>query len=165
MKPLRPPIPAVPWITEDGFFDPAHFPIDSVLKQAIGGDRHRFQSAVTLLNSMWNHDRKEAGVFLIGLLMTCDDDWEKRSEIVHALRDVQTEPCAKLLFGELKRVKSTNATRRYLKIVIDNLAGMPPSLVMSGFEELAGDNSFTHRMRSIFRAVLDHLEYRQRQGF
>ncbi len=155
----------IPGITKAGFLDPARLPIDSVLKQAISDDRQAWQTGVNLLWSMWNHERREAGVFLIGLLVTCGDDWEKREAIAHALFNVQTEACVRVLFGELKQVKSTNTTRRYLKEVIDVLACMPPRLVLSGFQELAEDRSFTSRMRHIFRGVLDDLAYRQRQGY
>ena len=64
----------VPWITEEGFFDPSQLPIDSVLKQALSDDRKKFYSAITLLRSMHNYGRNEAGIFLIGLLMTSADD-------------------------------------------------------------------------------------------
>jgi len=147
----------IPWLTEDGYFDAAQFPIDSVLKHAMSRDPREFQTGLGMLDSMCHLGRREAGVFLIGLLMTCEDDWERRTEIVYALRNVETPACAKVLFGDLKRVKSTNTTRRYLKAVIDRLARMPPNLVRDGFEELAIDSSFTHRMRSIFRAILYDL--------
>src|SRR5688500_5024480 len=64
------PEPKSPSITEDGLCDPAQFPIDPVLKKALSDDRREFHSAVSLLRSMYNNDRKEAGVFLIGLLLT-----------------------------------------------------------------------------------------------
>jgi hypothetical protein len=159
LKPQRPAERAIPWLTEEGYFDVAQFPIDSVLKQAISRDAREFQSALRVLDSMCNLGRKEAGIFLIGLLVTCEDDWEKRSEIVRELRNVETEACARVLFGELKRVKSTNTTRQYLKAVIDRLARMPSNLVLEGFQDLAEDKSFTHRMRNIFRAVVDDLSY------
>ena len=57
---------------------------------------------------MYTYDRKEAGVFLIGLLLTCGDNWEKRRAIATALYDVQTEGCVNVLVGELKRVKNKN---------------------------------------------------------
>jgi hypothetical protein len=149
----------VPWLTDDGYIDIAQLPIDSVLKQAAGDDPRQVHSALGVLGCICSLGRREAGLFLIGLLVTCDDDWEKRREIVRALRSVETEACAKALFGELKRVKSTNTSRRYLKEVIDCLARMPSKLVLEGFLDLVGDHSFTHRMRSRFREVLDDLEY------
>jgi len=83
------PRPGLPGITGDGFLDPAQFPIDSVLRQALSDDRREFDPAVGLLRSMYNYERKEAGVFLIGLLLTCGDNWEKRRVIATALYDVQ----------------------------------------------------------------------------
>lgn len=155
----------LPGITEDGFLDPAQFPIDVVLQQALSDNRQEFHSAVSLLRSMYNHGRKEAGVFLIGLLLTCGDNWEKRRAIATALYDVQTEDCVKVLFGELKRVKNTNSTRRYRNEVIDLLSCMPPSLVLSGFEELLADKSLTPRMRAKFENVRDDLAYRHQHGY
>ena len=69
---------------------------------------------------------------------------------------VHTKPCADLLFGELKRVKSSNTTRRYLGEVIKVLSSMPSELTEEGFEALAEDKSFSPKMRDKFRAVLEN---------
>jgi hypothetical protein len=66
-----------------------------------------------------------------------------------------TRPCADLLFSELKRVKSSNTTRRYLGAVIKALSFMPSELIKEGFEKLAEDRSFSPKMRDKFQAVLD----------
>src|SRR5271157_398824 len=95
-------------------------------------------------------------VFLLGLLVNCDDNWEKRIKIVEALKGIDTKPCADLLFGELKRVKSSNTTRRYLGAVIKVLSSMPPELIEEGFETLADDRSFSPKMRDKFRRVLEN---------
>jgi hypothetical protein len=147
-----------PWITKEGFFDPAQFPIDGVLNQALSDDDQQFRSGLNLLQSMYVHGRQEAGVFLLGLLVTCEDDWERRIRIVEALKGIGTKPCAELLFGELKRIKSSNTTRRYLASVIKVLASMPLELIEAGFESLAQDKSFSQKMRDKFKAVLrnDH---------
>jgi len=71
----------VPWITKEGFLDPAQFPIDSVLKQALSDDDRQLRSGLNMLSSMYGHGRTEAGVFLLGLLVNCDDNWEKRIKI------------------------------------------------------------------------------------
>ena len=76
----------VPWITKEGYFDPAKFPIDSVLKQALSDDDQEFRSGLNMLGSMYGHGRMEAGVFLLGLLVNCDDNWEKRIRIVEAMK-------------------------------------------------------------------------------
>lgn len=71
------------------------------------------------------------------------------------MKGIQTKPCADLLFSELKRVKSSNTTRRYLTAVIEVLSLMPPELIQEGFETLAEDRSFSPKMRDKFRAVLE----------
>ena len=143
----------VPWLTKDGF-DPAKFPIDSVLTQALDADAGKFRSGVGMLRTMCGHGRREAGIFLLGLLLASDDNLERRGIIVEALRDVRTKPCADLLFAELRRVKSSNTTRRYLATVIKVLASMPAELIEDGFAELAADKSFSQKMRDKFRAVI-----------
>jgi len=143
-----------PWITDDGFFDPAKFPIDSVLKQAISKNYEQRRSGLLMLQSMYNSGRTEAGIFLLGLLVNCEDDWEKRIKIVEALKGINTKPCADLLFAELKRVKSSNTTRRYLGAVLKVLSDMPSELVDAGFVSCADDKSFSPKMREKFRAIL-----------
>jgi len=144
----------LPWITKEGYFDPGKFPIDDILKQAVGTDESQFRSGLTLLQSMYCHGRREAGIFLLGLLLTCEDKWEKRSAIVEALGVVKTQACVDLLFRDLKRVKSSNTTRRYLTHVIKVLAAMPSELVLPGFSSLASDKSFSPKMRDKFNAIL-----------
>ena len=145
----------VPWITKEGFLDPAQFPIDSVLKQALSDDDRQLRSGLNMLSSMYGHGRTEAGVFLLGLLVNCDDNWEKRIKIVEAMKGIDTKPCADLLFSELKRVKSSNTTRLYQEAVIKVLSSMPTELVEDGFQTLAEDGSFSPKMRDKFRAVLE----------
>ena len=145
----------VPWITKEGYFDPAQFPIDSVLKQALSHDDQEFKTGLGMLKSMYGHGRIEAGVFLFGVLVNCEDHWEKRIRIVEAMKGIHTKPCADLLFSELKRVKSSNTTRRYLATVIKVLSSMPSKLIEDGFQTLAEDRSFSPKMRDKFRAVLE----------
>jgi len=145
----------VPWITKEGFLDPAQFPINSVLKQALSDDDRQFRTGLNMLGAMSVHGRSEAGVFLLGLLVNCDDNWEKRITIAEAMKGIDTKPCADLLFSELKRVKSSNTTRLYLGAVIKVLSSMPSELIEDGFQTLAEDSSFSPKMRDKFRAVLE----------
>ena len=149
----------LPWITKAGYFDPGKFPIDSALKQALSDEDHEFKSGLNMLNSMYSRGRTEAGVFLMGLLVNCEDNWEKRISIVEAMKGMEAKPVAELLFSELKRVKGSNTTRRYLGAVVKALSTMPPELVEEGFEELAEDRSFSPKMRAKFRAVLENRLY------
>jgi hypothetical protein len=143
-----------PWITKEGYFDPGKFPIDSALKQTLSDDDQEFRSGLNLLNSMYSHGRTEAGVFLMGLLVNCEDNWEKRISIIEAMRGIETKPCADLLFAELRRVKSSNTTRRYLGVIIKVLSTMRSELVEDRFEALAEDRSFSPKVRDKFRAVI-----------
>lgn len=146
-------------LTQQGIPDPGQIPSDPFLKQALSDDRQEFWWATSTIRTMYNCGRMEAGVFLVGLLLTCGGNWEKRRTIVGALYDVQTKQCADVLFGELRRVKNTNSTRRYLKEVSEVLSGMPAKLVRAGFEALVEDKSTTLRMRSKFQQALDDLDY------
>ncbi len=146
----------VPFVTEEGYFDPAHFPIESVMKQALSDDDQECRTGLNMLCSMYGNGRTEAGVFLFGLLVNCEDNWEKRIRIVEVMTGLHTKPCADLLFGELKRVKSSNTTRRYLGAVIKVLSSMPSELIEEGFELLAEDRTFSPKMRDKFRAVLEN---------
>ena len=151
-----------PWITKEGFLHPAQFPIDGVLKQALSDDDEQFRSGLNMLNCMVGYGRMEAGVYLLGVLVVCNDNWERRIRIVEALTGINTKPCADLLFGELKRIKSSNTTRRYLASVIRALTLMPLELIEAGFESLAQDKSFSQKMRDKFKALLrnDHDGYK-----
>jgi len=145
----------VPWITKDGTLDMTRFSIDNILKQALSEDDQEFKTGLSVLSSMCGYGRTEAGVFLMGVLLNCDDNWEKRITIVESMKFVHTKPCANLLFGELKRVKSSNTTRSYLATVIKALSSMPSELIEAGFRALAEDSSFSPKMREKFRAVLE----------
>ena len=142
------------WVTKDGEVDLGKFPIDGVLQQALDRSAEPFRSGVNMLRSMQSHGRREAGVFLLGLLVASDDNLERRSLIVDALQGVNTKACADLLFGELRRVKSSNTTRRYLATVIRVLASMPSELIRDGFAALADDKSFSQKMRAKFKALV-----------
>ena len=110
---------------------------------------------LNLLCSMHGHGRTEAWIFLVGLLATCEDNWDKRISIVEAMRGIDTKLIADLLFSELKRVKSSNTTRRYMETLIKVLSRMPLELVKEGFEALAEEKLFSPKMRDKFRAVLE----------
>jgi hypothetical protein len=51
----------VPLITKEGYFDPAQFPIDGVLKQALSENDQEFRTGLNMLRSMYGHGRTEAG--------------------------------------------------------------------------------------------------------
>lgn len=159
MKTKRIPGPRPPWLTADGYLDPSRLPLDPYLDQAVSEDEKKSRNGIGILSMMHGHGRREAGIFLVGLLVHAPDDWEKRIRIVEALHEFKTEGCARVLFGELKRVKNSNTTRKYLDAVIKALSWFPPELVRARFEELAEDQSFSYRMREKLRVVLNRIAF------
>lgn len=153
------PFKGVPWITKDGCFDITKFPIDGVLRQALQGDQ-KFHQALHLLQTMHLHGREEAGIFLLGLLANCGDDWERRSATVESLEGFHTAGSARALFHDLKTVKSSNTTRRYLAAILKALSSMPLELVESPLESLIEDSTFSYNMRNKFETVLEEARIR-----
>jgi hypothetical protein len=153
-RPARNPFPEV---LEAAWHDPENCSIDPVAKLALSDDPETYNWALPLLRNMAEFEREEAAVFLIGLLMTCGDHWEKRIAIVELLHPVKTEACVDVLLGEVRRVKSTNKTRPYLQSVIGTLSGMPPRLVRPKLQALAEDASLTPWVRTRIEAALDAL--------
>ena len=156
MKPTRKSgLPNVPWITADGAFDPAKFPIDSILQQCVGLDLEKFRSGCSLLATMVARGRAEAGVFLLGLLRYYDGDLDRLAVIVDTLGQFQDARCAAAVFGELRRVPSSNKTRRYLDIVIRTLVRLPADIVQERLWELSEDSAFSYKMRAKFKVAAE----------
>lgn len=155
-------MPDVPWITSDGSFDPTEFPIDSVLTQALSNDPGDFHTGCTMLGAMRSRGRTEAGVFLLGLLRWYRDDLPRLSTVVANLGTGESEELADALVDELRRVKSSNTTRSYLRQVIKALARLPAAIAVPRFERLTEDRHFSPKMRARFRDVADELAYSRR---
>ena len=110
---------------------------------------------------MASHGRIDAGIFLLGLLRYFEDDLTVMTTVVESLGDFQDGRCAGALFGELRRVQSSNRTRKYLDTVIRTLTRLPAALVQAGFQDLAEDSSFSYRMRAkVAAAAEDVVGYR-----
>lgn len=151
--------PAVPWISADGTVDMSRIPLESTYRAALDRDQGRAGEALRVLESATHHGRTEAGVFLMGLLVNLPPDhWEMRRATVDALRALKTERCAALLFSELRRVKGSNTTRRYLNTILEVLSSFPEALIRERFEALAEDPAFSARMRRKFRTAVDDAD-------
>jgi hypothetical protein len=143
----------VPWITAEGGFDPAKFPIDSTLRQCVSSDVQEFRAGCRLLSTMVAHKRVEAGVFLLGLLRYFEGDLNALGVVVENLGEFRNARCAAALFAELRRVQSSNTTRRYLDAVITALVRFPADMVRESFWELSGDSACSPKMRAKFKAA------------
>lgn len=142
---------------EAAFHDPENCPLDPAAKVALSDDPRTYKWALFLLRNMAEFGRQDAGVFLIGLLMTCGDKWEKRTAIVGMLHAVETDACVDVLLGELRKVKSTNSTRRYLQEVLDALTCLPSKLVRTKLQALAEDVSLTPWVQTRIQTAVDEL--------
>jgi hypothetical protein len=138
------------WITAEGTIDLAKLPIDGILREAIDPEFERFRSACVLLGSMASAGRLEAGLYLIGLLACYASDLQKLEVIAEQLGHFPHESSANALLAEIRRVRSSNTTRRYLGRVLQSLSVLPLHLVKSGLEVLAEDTSFSSKMRAKF---------------
>ena len=145
------------WITAEGTIDLAELPIDGILKQAIDPEFKGFRSACVLLGSMAGAGRLEAGLHLIGLLGFYASDLQRLEVIAGQLGHFPHESSANALLAEIRRVRSSNTTRRYLDQVLRSLAVLPLHLVKSGLEVLAEDTSFSPKMRAKFCACCERI--------
>jgi hypothetical protein len=145
------------WITAEGTLDLAKLPIDGILREAIDPEFERFRSACVLLGSMASAGRLEAGLNLIGLLACYASDLQKLEVIAGQLRHFPHESSANALLAEIRRVRSSNTTRRYLGRVLQSLSVLPLHFVKSGLEVLAEDTSFSSKMRAKFRNCCDRI--------
>ncbi len=150
--PRRIDLPDAPWITPDGYVDMKKIPIEDTLRRTVSGDHEELRKAVSVLRACAHAGRRDAGVFLLGLLADLPADaLEERTHVVEALEHYETEGSAAALFGELRRVKSSNTTRRYLDAVLRAVTMLPAPLVREGLEKLADDTAFSYKMGAKFR--------------
>ena len=149
--------PRLPWLSPEGYVIPSKLPLDPILAQAVSEDEQKSRHALNVLRMIHGDGRMEAGIFLLGLFAQAPDDWERRQQLVEALAGFATEGCARVLFSEFQRVKSSNSTRRYLGAVIQVLSRFPSELVQERFEALAEDTSFSYRMREKFRRAAGEM--------
>jgi hypothetical protein len=145
------------WITAEGTLNLAEFPIDGILKQALDPDFEPFRSACVLFGSMADGGRLEAGLYLIGLVGFYASDLQRLEVIAEQLGYFPHESSANALLAEIRRVGSSNTTRRYLDRLLRSLARLPLHLVESGLEVLAEDTSFSAKMRGKFRNCCERI--------
>ena len=153
MKPTTErPVSVAPWLTERGI-DLTRVPIDSILQQAVSPDDDKFRSGCSLLRAMSHAGRVEAGVFLLGLLRYHPDDYARLTVIAEALASFPVVATVDALSSELRRVKGSSSTRRYLRRIIDTLELFPARLVEEQVQSLSTDPQIGVRIRQHLRAM------------
>ena len=140
------------WITPSDI-DPSKLPVEPLLQQALTQHNGRFRSACSLLAAMVSHGRQDAGVVLLGLLSYYRNDLERLVDVVRALRAFQSPEAVDALISELRRVTSSNKTRRYLDVVLTALSLLPMELVHDRLVELSRDPTFSVKWRRKFEDV------------
>jgi len=148
------------WLTKEGYIDYSKYPIEHPAKDSLSSDEQKFRNACRLLGSMSNEGRKDAAIFLFGLISYYNNDIKKLEIIVENLGYFKTKECVIFLFGEIERVKSNNTTRKYINTIIDTLRYFPSDLVLEKFIEFSENKKFSYRMRNKFSAIVEELEYR-----
>lgn len=149
-----------PWITEKGNVDYSKYPIEHPAIDSLSRDEQKFRNACRLLGSMSSEGRKDAAIFLFGLISYYNNDIKKLEIIVQNLGNFKTKECVSFLFGEIERVKSSNTTRKYINTIIDKLRYFPSDLVLENFREFSENKKFSYKMRKKFSAIVEELEYR-----
>jgi hypothetical protein len=102
--------------------------------------------------------RREAGVFLLGLLSFYRDDLERLAPVVRALRAFPIPETVDALTAELRRIPSSNHTRTYLNGVFEAVTEFPDDLVRDRLAELSADRSFSIKWRRKFQTALEGAE-------
>ena len=90
---------------------------------------------------------------MLGLPRYFESDLNALGVVVENLGEFRNARCAAALFAELRRVQSSNTTRRYLDAVIRALVRFPADMVQESFWELSGDSAFSSKMRAKFKAA------------
>ena len=158
MKSKRPPeLASVPWITAEGTLDCSKFPIDVPIRQCLDPSSEEFGHGCRFLGSMVSAGRVDAGIFLLGLLRYCEEDLTAVTIVVESLAAFHDPRCATALFGELRRVPSSNKTRRYLDTVITSLTRLPADMVQERFSALSRETAFSYKMRAKFRDAAEAI--------
>lgn len=149
--------PKVPWLTKDGIVMRL-LPLEGNYRRAAEGNEQEMLDSCTVLGSCARDGRKDATVFLLGLLCYVpEDSWNVKASIVSQLehaRDVDSIP---FLTRELRTVRSSNTTRRYLDAVLKALRYMPKDAVLDQLQALSLDSNLTPKMRQKIENTIDSV--------
>jgi hypothetical protein len=130
-----------------GELDPSTFPIEGVLKQAVGDDLEAAMEGWKFLGILAAADRPEAGVFLLGLMRLHREDLTRMAVLARAVARFPSKAAADALQAEFYRVPSTPATRTYLNTVLHALTMLPADLAAEALQELARDSKLSSKWR------------------
>jgi hypothetical protein len=103
---------------------------------------------------MYNEGKKEAAIFLYGLIAQNYNNIARKEIIIKSLKDIETKEAAEILFRELKDIDSNNTTRGYIDEILKVLKHYPTEIIRDGFESLLRDKKWSIKMKRKFEEVL-----------
>ena len=143
-----------PWIRNDGGIDFKKVPIEAALHNVIEGNNDELRGRCGVLAFMYNEGKKEAAIFLYGLIAQNYNDIARKEIIIKSLKDIETKEAAEILFRELKDIDSNNTTRGYIDEILKVLKHYPTEIIRDGFESLLRDKKWSIKMKRKFEEVL-----------
>ena len=103
---------------------------------------------------MYNEGKKEAAIFLYGLVAQNYSNITRKEIIIKSFKHIETKEAAEILFNELNNIVSDNTTRRYIDEILKVLKHYPNEMIKDGFESLLHDKKWSIRMKRKFEEVL-----------
>jgi len=144
----------VPWTRNDGGIDFKKIPIEAALNNVIDGNNDELRGRCGVLAFMYNEGKKEAAIFLYGLIAQNYNNIARKEIIIKSLKDIETKEAAEILFNELKYIVSDNTTRGYIDEILKALKHYPTEIIKNGFESLLRDKKWSIKMKRKFEEVL-----------
>lgn len=127
--------------------NPRTFPLDPILRQAVGDDLDSASEAWKFLGTLARNHRPEAGVLLLGLMWLHRRDLARMAVLVRAVALFASEAAADALKAEFHRVPSSPSTRSYLNEVLQALTQLPADLAGEALRSLACDRKLSLKWR------------------
>ena len=144
----------VPWTRNNGGIDFKKIPIEAALHNVIDGNDDELRGRCGVLAFMYNEGKKEAAIFLYGLIAQNYNNIARKEIIIKSYKDIETKEAAEILFRELKYIVSDNTTRRYIDEILKVLKNYPTEIIKDGFESLLRDKKWSIKMKRKFEEVL-----------
>ena len=137
----------------------ARIRLDELFQQAMSSNLEEARGAFRTLEALCAMGRVEAKPFLVGLLLLAGDDWRRREELVRVMGRFTEPGLIHFLCNELRRVKNSNSTRRYLGAILDVLERMPAEAVEGELEALLEWEGLSRKIRARVERILWEMKF------
>jgi hypothetical protein len=135
-------------------FDLKKIPIEAALHNIIDGADSELRGRCGVLIAMYDAGKKEAAIFLFGLMAHNYTNMARKEIIVKALGNIETKECANILFRELRDIESNNSTRGYIDTVLKSISRLPLDMISEGIKSLLNDKKWSYKMKAKFDDIL-----------